>query len=544
MNAHARQFVVGPLSFILEANSGFVREVRFHRHEILRGIYPAVRDERWGTAPAQVITRVAGQDSASIHLQLQGTVAAGEIAFTWSASILADANGKLRYQWHGRAQRDFQTNRTGLCVLHPIEVAGAPCVVEHTNGRRVASWFPHDISPHQPFSDIRAITHSIAGRAEVETRLDGDVFEMEDQRNWTDASFKTYCRPLDWPKPYRLSCSAAVEQSVMVTVRGTPAPALIGESRLEFTPLTGSSGIPAIGFTMGEPLSTRVRERIRLLRPDHLRVETTSATLPATVDWAVRECEAVGCTLVVALRNAAAPPARRTLPPRCTVQLFDAAGTAARPEIVAAWREAGFDSIATGSCRNFTELNRSRPSPSGEHTEVVFGINAQVHAFDDRSVLETVSVHNIVAHHAHLISAGRPISVAPLILGPAPESSDVRLATEFGAVWLLGSLAELGSAGVARVTFARTHGPGGILHDDCVTPIEELLRLLGSSERCMLVRAADPASPVRHAVLVAAAGQRTLLVPNASESPVEILTPWTGPLDVPSRTLGRFPLAS
>ena len=29
----------------------------------------------------------------------------------------------------------------------------------------------------------------------------GDVFEMEDQRNWTDASFKTYCTPLRQPFP-------------------------------------------------------------------------------------------------------------------------------------------------------------------------------------------------------------------------------------------------------------------------------------------------------------------------------------------------------
>ena len=34
--------------------------------------------------------------------------------------------------------------------------------------------------------------------------MEGDTFEMEDHRNWTDASFKTYVRPLALPWPYTL----------------------------------------------------------------------------------------------------------------------------------------------------------------------------------------------------------------------------------------------------------------------------------------------------------------------------------------------------
>ena len=34
--------------------------------------------------------------------------------------------------------------------------------------------------------------------------MEGDTFEMEDQRNWTDASYKTYVRPLALPWPYTL----------------------------------------------------------------------------------------------------------------------------------------------------------------------------------------------------------------------------------------------------------------------------------------------------------------------------------------------------
>jgi D-apionolactonase len=38
----------------------------------------------------------------------------------------------------------------------------------------------------------------------VTCRMEGDRFEME-ERNWTDASFKTYCRPLALPWPFMLA---------------------------------------------------------------------------------------------------------------------------------------------------------------------------------------------------------------------------------------------------------------------------------------------------------------------------------------------------
>ena len=52
----------------------------------------------------------------------------------------------------------------------------------------------------------------------VTVNLDGDMFEMEDQRNWADASYKTYCRPLSQPFPYTLKKGQKVRQAVTVEV--------------------------------------------------------------------------------------------------------------------------------------------------------------------------------------------------------------------------------------------------------------------------------------------------------------------------------------
>ena len=48
--------------------------------------------------------------------------------------------------------------------------------------------------------------------------MNGDVFEMEDQRNWSDASYKTYVRPLSLPWPYVMEQGVVNRQSVELSI--------------------------------------------------------------------------------------------------------------------------------------------------------------------------------------------------------------------------------------------------------------------------------------------------------------------------------------
>src|SRR5262249_55471529 len=111
--------------------------------------------------------------------------------------------------------------RIGLCVLHPIrECAGRTCRVETTDGRVESGAFPASISPHQPFTDLRAIAHEVAPGLWAEVRCEGDAFEMEDHRNWTDASFKPYGPPLRQPYPVEVHEGETVRQCVRLTLQG------------------------------------------------------------------------------------------------------------------------------------------------------------------------------------------------------------------------------------------------------------------------------------------------------------------------------------
>ena len=55
--------------------------------------------------------------------------------------------------------------------------------------------------PVLPFAEMAGMGHEVVPGVWADLALEGDIFEMEDQRNWTDASFKTFSTPLRIPYP-------------------------------------------------------------------------------------------------------------------------------------------------------------------------------------------------------------------------------------------------------------------------------------------------------------------------------------------------------
>lgn len=531
MSDSSRDFTVGQLSFRVDPGTGMLRRLRFAGHEVLRGIYAAVRDEHWGTLESQVGPLAVREHDSRVRITLDGRIAQRGVDLTWRVEVEADASGELRYEWHAHAARAFRTNRTGLCVLHPAEAAGQPCRIEHVDGSTVAGWFPSRIAPHQPFRDIRSVTHGFAPGAEAVVRMDGDVFEMEDQRNWSDASFKTYCRPLHLPRPYEIETGQAAQHRVSISIRGRPAPRFNQVARLTIPDQAGG-GRPRVGFSLADPLPAPLRERARALRPSHIRVVTTIDDLPTTLAWAAGEATALGCALDLAIRDATrTPPASLRLPPGSRLLLLDRNGNSGDEACVGAWKSRGFGVVGTGTLNHFTELNRHRPAAGGSHDFVGFGVNAQVHAFDDVSLLETVTQHGALVRHASAIGGGRPVAVSPMTLGPAADSADSRLHSMFGAVWTLASLAELAAAGAESVTYFRLAGDGGILREGEPTPLEQLFGLIARATGIQPLPVDgvgdDPTSRL-YALLLREDRARTVLVCNPGESTAELEIPIGG----------------
>jgi hypothetical protein len=187
--------------------AGNLRDIRFDGAEVIRAIGYIVRDKDWGTYAPVLSNFETRHDAGSFQVSYDARrLAADRAALTFSATIAGCADGSLRFNVAATPAGDFQTNRCDFCVLHPIVgVAGSLVVIEHVEDSLERTLLPDLLDPWEPFKSMRAITHRVCPRLQATCRLEGDAFEMEDQRNRSDASYKTYVRPLELPWPYRLA---------------------------------------------------------------------------------------------------------------------------------------------------------------------------------------------------------------------------------------------------------------------------------------------------------------------------------------------------
>src|SRR3984885_9595291 len=236
----------GPLSAELEA--GNLRHIRYRGREMIRAISFIVRDNNWGTYAPQISQLDFHEGPDAFRVSYEALI---EGEFRYSAVITGENSGSLSFSGNGNAISDFLTNRTGFVVLHPIEgVAGTACTVEHVDGTIEETEFPLLIDPVQPMTALRAITHEFLPGLKVTCRMEGDTFEMEDQRNWTDASYKTYVRPLALPWPYSIAKGETIDQTVILAVSGTAGKNDSVDSRLTLTvgrQIAGSA-MPPLGL--------------------------------------------------------------------------------------------------------------------------------------------------------------------------------------------------------------------------------------------------------------------------------------------------------
>ena len=263
----------GPVSVWFDRQWVSLRRFRIGSREALRAIYPAVRTNTWKTV-APLVKKVRIDSSADrfrITFEARHVVGAGA-DFVWRGELTGEPDGTVTYRFDGRARSAFESNRTGLCVLHPsLECAGRRVAVEHVDGRTTRSVFPDTVSPHQPFFDIRSLTHEVAPGLSVRVTMEGEAFEMEDQRNWTDASFKTYGGALSRGLPLRFSAGQRVQQTARFEVLEAPPARLrrlpVQPTRLRL-PTAATTALPSIGTRWAPepgPLEAQDVERLRSL---------------------------------------------------------------------------------------------------------------------------------------------------------------------------------------------------------------------------------------------------------------------------------------
>ncbi len=501
----------GPLSVELE--NGNVRYVRFAGIEVLRGIAFLVRDENWGTFTPTIADLRVVEGGASFQVTYRGTCADARRRLIYAAEIVGSGDGSLIFRVVATAETDVETNRAGFVVLHPLAgVAGRTMRVVHTDGRAVTDQFPELIKPSQPVFDIRSLAHEIAPGIWATCTMAGDAFEMEDQRNWSDASYKTYVRPLAKPWPYTLAKGSRHEQSVRLDIAGSIAAGTVANPASVAVTLGGESGerLPAIGIGVPAEEAGHALEAINLLRRlgprllvchidarhplDHVRLEAYRALAEATGAELGLEIVIPGASdpaaelkpIAAAVGKAKVGPATVAVSPASDLMSHQPGheDPSVPPAIaIYAAARASFPGVRLGGgvFSYFTELNRKRP-PLGLFDFITHTTCPIVHAADDRSVMETLEALPAIIASTKALGGGAAYRIGPSAIGcrqnPYGKSTldnprggrvclvrvDPRQRGLFGAAWTLGYLAAAASGGIEAVTLGAPTGPFGFIY--------------------------------------------------------------------------------
>ncbi len=228
------------------------------------------------------------------------------------------------------------------------------------------------------------------------------LFETEDQRNWTDASYKTYSTPLSVPYPALIEKGTRIRQRVSLNVNGSfnNSNSVANKINVKLFP-EESFRLPSIGIcqtSRSNPLTSAEVKIIRAIRFDHYRVDLhlyrTGWQFKA--ERGSQEASDLGFRLELALffddntkqqfNNFKDWYLRRRLPVESILLYHKSLPTvpdSLARDIIPVLRERNPDArIATGTNANFAQLNRNRPGDTGNDS-VCYSIHPQEHASDN-----------------------------------------------------------------------------------------------------------------------------------------------------------------
>ncbi|CAN7629360.1 hypothetical protein LJR251_004655 [Rhizobium rhizogenes] len=501
----------------VDFKDGNLRTITYDGTEVLRAVSYLVRDRDWGTyaPPLSELTIDQGNEAFSVGYIAHCT-GPDDTTLEIRVQISAEAGGAVIFDAEAVSKTGFETNRCGFCILHPIVgVAGTPVSVEHVDGHRDDTQFPDLIEPWQPFKDMRAITHSVMPQVTAECRMEGDTFEMEDQRNWSDASYKTYVRPLALPWPYQIPAGKSVRQRVVLDIEDKRetlnAPASISPNSQAVTISEGtkSGTMPAIGLviTPEEAQATlEARDVLAETGPQellfHFDPNAGHGADAFRAFNAIAQLNAGTSTLEIALPCKRSPLAEAM---ECAIWMqvagFWPDAIVISPSVdrqstppgsqwpecppleeVYAAAHAAFPGVRLGGgmLSYFTELNRKRVPPE-QLDFISHCTNPIVHAADDLSIMQTLEALPFITRSVRAIYGDKPYRIGPSTIpmrqnpygsrtmdNPdgrriAMANTDPRHNGRFAEAFALGYAAKVLDAGLECLTLSALTGSFGVI---------------------------------------------------------------------------------
>lgn len=490
--------------FRFEFHEGDIFRVYWREIEIIQRIYVAVRDASWNTIPGEISNLKVVHSDQLLELSFDAHHLYADIDFSWKGNFRFSTDNSIELSMSGEVTKAFKYCKIGFNIHHGLAThAGLKFVSKSGEQSNQGDFGPALVPQLVKDGVLTAMTPVYDDLLIKFPDFDGhftfrgDLFEMQDHRNWGDDNWKSYGTPLAMGFPFDAAIGERIEQRITFRIEGATSTA----GRIAMPSGIDSRGtLPLIGINVLQPLTPMEQGKLQRLFLDHLRVSVNFSRpdwdLFDSVTEAARE---LSCGVEVALSlplEADAGEIKKFVAP-----LYDQRKSISRILIFA--EKSGYNpfqgatdpqlsemvknalppdheiSIFSGTDQFFSDLNRLRPDYS-QLDGVVLAYNPQVHAGDDLSILQNASPvrdisryiqslygdKKIVMSPVEFLGAGGPYPQGPARADGLPANVDPRFWGELGAHWTAALLAHAAVAQVHSVTLYEVSGARGVLGDD------------------------------------------------------------------------------
>ena len=478
---------------------GDLRKIKIGSEEIIQRIFFAVRDKEWLNVPYAVTGfRKEIKDKKQLY-DYQLLFHEPPVHFISTVTVTLD-DRTITIEAHGKPLSSFLKNRIGFCLHLPLRVRNKRYKVIHPDGSSVTSVFPDLVSPHQPSINIASVEWSTADY-DVNLSFEGDIFEMEDQRNWTDASYKIYSTPLALPFPVEIDERDAVYQKIVVSC----FPQRIAEKNVHNSPNTEQPdktfSWPDIGIACPKDISsvsfllTEGRElpfsffRIdfRFYQPEWKNTACNEIMIAHALNVKIDAFLYLGNNHVAQaddfIKWVNALPVQPEFHSIGLLSYESFVLTDERLQQISGLLRSRFPRVPVGggTDANFAQINRNRPDASCLDF-ICYSIQPQEHASDPFSIIENIQGQADTVRTSLSFGTGKEVHIASLsffrrfnantdFVSPDGVMREYAcMGTHFEAGWFVGALHQLISAGAKLITC--------ITHLDRESPMIDLFRYM------------------------------------------------------------------
>ena len=264
--------------FTLDLAREAIRNIRYEGVQLIDLLYTAIRPSDWSTLKSDEYdadVKVVGSDCV---ITIKESLANALVATT-KVILSASNNFSVAYELKGLAE--YSVNRWGICFCLNTEEWMGATVTSAGNSYSLLQ----DISPQRVVDGVIQglfpASHEVkliaADQRYISAVSSGRVLEAEDQRNWTDNTYKIYSGSLSEPRPFITSAGSTWKQSVNFEV-GVPKQPSVDPTKILVREI---EALPSIGLQFNtDSLLTPddLEKALVLLEIDHLRINEEALT--------------------------------------------------------------------------------------------------------------------------------------------------------------------------------------------------------------------------------------------------------------------------